>query len=294
MKKISSGLNLLKKTSTSVLFFILVLIENILAENNQHEITSDLSSGILAGLNSQAFLETPFDGKAKFSTFHGFYSSLFAYQSSLQVYGDPSLESLKVQYTYPKFYNPKVYELLEHVAWQTNATWGFDEKVRQFKFSALNDDILPYVMDLKDDWLTKKRGLYVWHAPKGRTVGMDIYYFGQLSPEKESNAKVFYEDLRKFYSTLLLRISGAPSMPSPETDMENILLWDDVPVLYWNPKSFPGMKEGIIWRQWSFVIDGHAFLIESTMEEQDREKVIVDVDEMLKTLRVNKSFNLHR
>jgi hypothetical protein len=183
------------------------------------------------------------------------------------------------------------------VGWQTGSRWKFDKEHYQFEFMEY-PVIYPFTIKLAKGWQHEYRGMYVWFAPQDSPVGMDIYYFGHLTPPKDKEPAAFYRDMRKFYSTLILRAHGAKAdaIPNPDKDMVELTVAGN-PALYWQPENnYPGFLKNSahIWRQWSVIIGGNAFLIVSTMDESNRDQVWKDVDQMLTSFSINGNFNLRR
>ncbi len=251
------------------------------------------ASSIAKGMDFEKLLDMPFDKKAMYGTFHGFVSSLFAFQSQLQVVAvSEKLNNREVHNIYPDFYSPTVKEVLDMVAWQIGATWDFDEADRVVKFydaSAREDT--PYSIDMKKGWRKQYRGLYLWYAPDNRDFGMDIYYLGHYTLPSGKEKNVFENEIRKHIATLIMRVYGAPKIPSTEMEMIEASV-AAYKALYWEPKlPYEGMKADAPWRQWAFVADGHAFLVVSTMAMEDKETVFSEVDAMLNTFQINKKFS---
>jgi hypothetical protein len=240
-------------------------------------------------IDPEKFLQETFDGRTTYGTFNGFVSSLYAFDSKLQVFGSKSIVNKAVNNVFPDFYKPTVREILNMVAWQTGSKWKFDEEHHQYEFIEY-PITYPFKLNLSKDWSHKYMGMYVGFAPKGSPVGMDIYYFGQITVPEGKDSAVFYRDMRKFYSTLVMKAYRASVIPDPDKEMVELTIAGH-PALYWQPEKGYGGMSGL-WRQWSVTIDGHAFLIVSSMEENNRDQVWHDVDEMLISFALNKNFNL--
>ncbi|MDB5292714.1 MAG: hypothetical protein JWL69_3955 [Phycisphaerales bacterium] len=209
-----------------------------------------------------------------FRTFGSFASSSYAF-AQVWVYtdGGQALIDTEVAYAYPTFYRPTWGEVFDHVARQMKCKWSWDPKFRQFKFDR-SDAAPPFGVKLADDWTREDRGLYVWHAPKGQGCGMDIYYFGHytIDPKDAELAK----KVRTHFA--LRSVADWPNAPT-EQQMSMVKV-AGADALYLKTDT---PRPGAVWRQWSFLLDGHAFLIVSAMPKEREAAMSADVDKMLKT-----------
>lgn len=242
--------------------------------------------GMSQDIDPVKVLEDRFEGVLVYNPFGEFINNLFVFGTKIQAYSvDEGALKAAMHNTYPPFYKPTNREILDMAAWQVGQRWAFDGRLRQYRFFSPAPE-LPYAFNLADGWSFRKhRGLNNTYSPADFPVGMDVYYFGRFTPAAGADAEKFYDSIRAYYATKVLKVYGAPVIPSVQRDMQIVTL-AGYPALYWepNPPSTFGMRAR--WRQWSFVAKGQAFLIVSSSDEVHWKKISEDVDRMLDSFAV--------
>jgi hypothetical protein len=243
-------------------------------ENPQHVTAADVGPDI----DSQKLLDSPFRG-LPFRTFDSFVSGSFA-AADVWVYADAGdaekISSVELIYPYPKFYKPTWREVFDHVARQMRCAWDWNPKNRQFRFAPT--DAPPFFsVKLGDGWRREDRGLYVWHAPKEQDFGMDIYYYGHFTANKDEPD--LFEKVRTHFAERELS-----QWPNPPTAAQmKLVKVGDHDALY---LQIDTPRPGGVWRQWSIVIDGHAFVIVSAMPKEREATLVPAIEQMVNSFTV--------
>lgn len=221
---------------------------------------------------------SPYQGIAMDATFQGFMSSAYAF-AGVWVYaaGGQEMYKTSLTYRYPEFYRPTWGEVFDVVARQMRCRWSWDAKVRQFRFE--RTDAPPFFgTDLADGWRREDRGGYLWHAPKSEQFGMDIYYYGHFASAVADVA--FAQRVREHFA--VEELSGWPTPPTLKdmtaakvNGVDAVALRIDTP------------RPGGVWRQWSLVVDGHAFVIVSAMPKEREAAIAPQVDQMVQTFALH-------
>lgn len=227
------------------------------------------------------FAASRFRGVPLFRTFRSFMSGCYAIADTW-VYAegdDQTLYDTKIIYPYPDFYEPTWGEVFDHVARQMGCTWSWNPQNRQFRFARAEPKRL-FQMQLAEGWQSQDRGFYVWHAPKGKQFGMDIYYFGHYTrPEGQPDFE------RKVREHVAMQMIGNWPDP-PKLDQmtaakvggcDALALKVDTP------------RPGGVWRQWSVLIDGEAFLIVSAMAKTSEPELVPAIEQMVASFKVAKA-----
>ena len=252
---------------------------------NNPKHTEITSSDLGPDIDPVKLTASPYNG-APFITFRSFMSGSYAF-ADVWVYAendDQGLYDTPLEFTYPQFYKPSWGEVFDHIARQLKCTWEWNPKNRQFKFFKSTSGPF-FGVDLAKGWRQEDRGFYVWHAPEGRDFGMDIYYFGQFNPLRREQGAArgertgLYERVRAHFALKML--SGFPNPPT-EKQMSTVNI-SGVPALYAKTDT---PRPGAIWRQWSFVLDGHAFVIVSVMPKELESKLVPDIEQMVKSFKL--------
>jgi hypothetical protein len=223
------------------------------------------------------FASQPFAGIPLFRTFRSFMSGLYAV-ADVWVYADGDEQKLydtQLAYTYPEFYTPTYGELFDHVARQMRCNWEWNPTNRQFKFARTSDEPFFSVM-LEKGWRREDRGMYVWHAPPDQDFGMDIYYFGHFTGDAALAKKV-----RQHFAEQ--QVSMWPTPPTVKQMTESKVGADKVDALYLRIDT---PRPGGLWRQWSFVTAGHAFVIVSAMPKEKEAELAPQVDRMVQSFEL--------
>ena len=224
----------------------------------------------------------PYDAPPLFATFDGFVSGSYAW-AGVWCYadaGDPKataeLCQARVSYPFPKFYKPTWGEVFDDVGRQMKCSWSWDKADRQFKFVPAAGDPF-FGVTLADGWRREDRGEYVWHAPKDQQFGLDIYYRGHYTtPGDDSDLA---KKVRAHFA--VAELADWPNAPA-EKDMsvvkvagrEALFIKLDTP------------RPGGVWRQWSLVADGHAFVIVSAMPKEKEDDLLPAIEKMVDSFKV--------
>ncbi|MEM1027215.1 MAG: hypothetical protein AAGJ38_03945 [Planctomycetota bacterium] len=179
---------------------------------------------------------------------------------------------------FPEFYRPTWAELFGSIARQTRSAWTYDPERDYWVFA---EPAVPpsFELALAEGWRTEDRGIYVFHAPEGLPVGMDIYMLGRYSPRAGEDPGELYAQVRE---AIALRFARGCCVEVEVDDMQRVEFGEEE-ALYFETAETP---RGVIWRQWSVVVDGHAFLICSAMDPEHADHVRPDVDAMIATFRL--------
>jgi hypothetical protein len=225
-------------------------------------------------IDPQSLVEQRYSAVPLFRTFRSFVGSAYA-TAKVWVYADGDDEPMyasELVYTYPRFYTPTWREMFDSAARQLRGKWEWNPQNRQFKFERTNED--PAIgVKLAKDWRRQDRGLYVWHAPRGLPMGMDIYFLGHYTADAKQPDLI--EKARAHAAMFILGQFPAP--PKVET-MQRIRVASGE-ALY--ARVLP--RPGVVWRQWALVKDGNAFLIVSALPEEKEGELSPVVDEMVRT-----------
>ena len=107
---------------------------------------------------------------------------------------------------------------------------------------------------------------------------MDIYYYGSYSSENPAQQNVTWERVRDSWATgFASRLKRGVKI----SEMRPVSV-DGVEALYFQA---PTPRPGVMWRQWVLVKKGHAFVIVSTLPDDDT-KLLNDVESMIKSFHV--------
>jgi hypothetical protein len=229
-------------------------------------------------IDAAKFCASPYHGIPLFRTFRSFMSSCYA-TADTWVYAeddDQALYDAELIFPYPDFYEPTWGEVFDHVARQMNCTWSWNPKNRQFQFARAKPTPL-FQLSLADGWQSEDRGLYVWHAPKGKQFGMDVYYFGHYTtPENEPD---FERKVREHVAMQL--IGNWPEPPKLDQMTEARVSGHDALAL-----EVDTPRPGGVWRQWSVMVNGQAFLIVSAMPRTSEAELVPAIEQMVASFKV--------
>jgi len=228
-------------------------------------------------LDPKQFATQPFRGIPLFRTFRSFMSGLYS-MADVWVYADNEAQDLydtAVSYTYPEFYTPTWGELFDDVARQMRCTWEWNPTNRQFKFARSKAEPF-FAVTLEKGWRREDRGIYVWHAPADQDFGMDIYYYGHFTGDAALMKKV-----RQHYAEQ--HVSMWPNPPNVKDMKEMNLGGSKTEALYLRTAT---PRPGGLWRQWSLVVDGHAFVIVSAMPKEKESELAPQVDRMVESFKL--------
>jgi len=210
-------------------------------------------------------------------TFATYGSFLFAGLDLAIHTDDKEIGSTELHSPFPDFYKPTIKELLDTIATQTESSWSYDSKTDYWVF-AKPAATKPFSLTLAEGWTANDRGIYVGYKPPTFPVGMDIYYYGVYSSDDASQQEPTWKRIRNSWAT------GFASRLKPGVTISEMkpVSVDGVESLYFES---PTPRPGGMWRQWSLVKNGHAFVIVSTLPVDDK-KLLADVESMVKSFRV--------
>jgi hypothetical protein len=221
---------------------------------------------------------SPYSGIPLFRTFGSFMSSSYA-TAQVWVYAekdDPAIYRMPVTYSYPDFYRPTWGEVFDHLARQTRTSWSWNPVNRQFKFERMSGDPF-FSVTLAEGWRREDRGIHIWHAPKDQPFGLDVYYFGHFTADKDTPD--LFKKVRSHFAARML--SNWPDAP-PESRMSTVKV-GGVDALHLTADT---PRPGGVWRQWSFVADGHAFVIVSAMPKDRQDQLLPAVEGMVGSFKL--------
>lgn len=231
--------------------------------------------------NPAKFIASKFDSMPPHASFRSFVSSCYALDNVWLYAAGDDAEAIceeRLVYLYPKFYTPTWGEVFDHVARQMRCKWSWNRENRQFKFQ--RSKARPtFGVKLAENWRREDRGLYVWHAPKDADFGLDIYDFGHYTAPPDAGDD-FVKKVREHVATHMLQ-----EWPKPPTAAEMKLVkvaGEDALHL-----STDTPRPGGIWRQWSLLVDGHAFLIVSAMPKAKEAELMPAVEQMVATFKTD-------
>lgn len=185
-------------------------------------------------------------------------------------------------------YVPTNREVLDILAWWTDGSWTFDKTKKAFHFSPAPNKALPFSVDVPAGWVQEKNENYVKHAPKDLCCGIDIYYFGHHTNPSEGNQAEFEKETRNHYATFMWKLYRAPKIPSAEKDMKEIQV-NGQTALFWEQPSGWHKNMPRLWRQWVMMIDGHVYLLVSSVEEKNKSRIFPEVDKLLASFKATTS-----
>jgi hypothetical protein len=189
---------------------------------------------------------------------------------------DEKINDTKVFNTYPEFYKPTNAELFHLIQRQTRSVYRYDEKRNLWLFEA-KPSPPPYTIEMAKGWTAEDRGLYVKYTPPGAPVGMDIYMLGRFSAEKDQEE--LFLKLREHYA--LQSVSALKDVTVK--DMTKVKV-DGAEALYLETSKVP--RPNNTWRQWAFVRDGHVFVIVSSIDKDNEERLLPDVRAMVNSFKL--------
>lgn len=237
-------------------------------------------------INPARFAAKKFNGMPPRANFRSFMSACYAL-CNVWIYAagdDQELYGTPLVNPYPDFYDPTWGEVFDHVARQMRCTWSWNPENRQFKFE--RSEAPPrFGVELADGWRREDRGLYVWHAPKDSQFGLDIYDFGHYTAppggDNDGAGADFAKKVREHVATHLLRNWPQPPTPAQMklvkvAGADALYLATDTP------------RPGGLWRQWSVLVDGNAYLIVSAMPKTSEADLMPAVEKMVASFKVEK------
>ncbi len=173
-----------------------------------------------------------------------------------------------------KSYRMKFVEFLETIARQTSSSVKYDEKTKRWLFEPPAMP-LSYQVKMADGWRERKSGMYTAYIPTVQPVGMDVYMLGRFKNLSEAQ-------LIEIRNEQAIRFAERMKNGTTFSDFKNTKV-DGVEAIYF---ECPAPTEKRYWRQWSFIKNNQSFMIVSTYDEKNTEKIRADVDSMVASFHV--------
>jgi hypothetical protein len=255
-----------------------LIVACILLAAFSSSIASSQQRATLNAEQQEKFLADRLPSRAITGTFSAFGSFLHAALNITIHTNDNEIGETELHSPFPEFYKPTVKELLNTIALQTKSSWSYDSQTGYWTF-AKPAASKPFSLKLADKWTSDDRGIYVSHRPPGYPVGMDIYYYGSYSAEDPAQQTTTWERVRNSWAT---GFASRLKRDVKISEMERRSV-DGVEALYFES---PTPRPGVMWRQWALVKNGHAFVIVSTLSNDDKTS-LADVESMIKSFRVS-------
>ncbi|HMP50656.1 MAG TPA: hypothetical protein PKD05_03810 [Candidatus Melainabacteria bacterium] len=209
-------------------------------------------------------------------TFYEFNNNLYVMREPFLMTTSVAASNVRLTTAHARDYCPTFAELFESMARQTKTSVKYDPTFLS-KWIAIPPAMsLPYTLTLADGWRAEDRGMYVAYIPELQPVGMDVYMFGRYSGV--SNAQI--REFRKAKALLFAKFIDERARIS---QMKEVKV-DGVDSLYFETESTK--RPGNQWRQWSFIKNGQAFLIVSSIDGENADKLVPDVEAMVNSFHV--------
>lgn len=209
--------------------------------------------------------------------FGSFGSLIFAVTNIAIHTNDSAIGAVELHSPFPTFYKPTVRELFDTIAAQTGSSWTYDPKNDYWVF-AKPAKAKPFSITLAGEWTSDDRGMYVGYKPPTYPVGMDIYYYGSYSADKKEDEAALWKQIRNSWA---IGYASRAKRDVKIDDMSTVTI-DGVEAVYFQS---PTPRPGVVWRQWAFIKNGHAFMIVSSLPESD-DKLRSAVESMVKSFRL--------
>lgn len=231
----------------------------------------------LTETQQKAFLLERLPSGAVTGNFGSFGSFLFAVEDVAIHTDDKEIGATVLHSPFPDFYKPTWKELLDAIALQTQSSWKYDS-TRDYWVFAKPNATKPYAVTLADKWTATDQGIYVGYKPPTYPVGMDIYYYGVYSTDTPKEQAALWEKIRNSWA---IGFASNFKRDVSVSEMQKVKV-ADVEALYFQANA---PRNNVIWRQWAFVKDGHAFVIVSSLLPGDKQ-LLTNVEAMVKSFRV--------
>lgn len=231
----------------------------------------------LTQAQQKAFLSERLPNGALTGSFGSYGSLLFAVVDVAIHTDDKEIGAAALNSPFPEFYKPTWKELFAAIALQTQSSWKYDAARNYWVFAKLIA-AKPFAVTLADKWTATDRGIYVGYKPPTFPVGMDIYYYGVYSADNSKEQASLWEKVRNSWA---IGFASKLKKDVSVSEMQKIKV-ADVEALYFQTTA---PRNNVVWRQWSFVKDGHAFVIVSTLRSEDKQ-LLSEVEAMVKSFRV--------
>ena len=208
------------------------------------------------------------------STFDSFASAAYALHYVVLTCKDEKVIRERLSNPFPEFYKPTWREILETLARQLRTTWSYSEKEACWLFAkpALPR---PFKIDLAKGWKEEDCGFFISFQPPDAEVGMDVFYLGTYSFEKDSE-----KELLKARDHWALQFLKEINPKARIDDMKKVSI-DGGEALHFETGA---PREGVMWRQWVFARNGGVYGIVSALDK-DRKALLKDVQGMVASFK---------
>jgi hypothetical protein len=231
----------------------------------------------LTDAQQKAFLSERLPNGVLMGNFGSYGSLLYAVVDVAIHTDDKEIGATVLHSPFPDFYSPTWKELFDAIALQIQSSWKYDSTRDYWVFAKPNAP-KPFAVTLADKWSATDRGIYVGYKPATYPVGMDIYYYGVYSADNPKEQTALWEKIRNSWA---LGFASKFKKDVSISEMQKVKV-AEVEALYFQT---PAPRNNVIWRQWAFVKDGHAFVIVSTLLPEDKQ-LLSDVEAMVKSFRL--------
>src|SRR5215203_5244177 len=177
--------------------FIFLTFALILLSANSYSQSKDETA--LTEAQQKTFLSQRLENGGMKGTFNSFGSFLYAFQDVAIHTDDKEIGAIELSSPFPPFYKPTWKEFLDAIAIQTKSSWKYDSK-RNFWVFATPAFTKPYTIKLADKWNLEDRGTYVSYKPPTFPVGMDVYYLGVYSADRDKAQATLWEKIRNAWA----------------------------------------------------------------------------------------------
>lgn len=232
---------------------------------------------ILSLKEQKQFLSKRLPTNVLVGPFENYGSLLFSAQNVVIHSDDEVIRKTALQTTFHDFYKPTWEELFSSIATQTKSSWSYDSK-RDFWVFAAPARPKPFAITLADKWSTRDMGVWVGYKPATYPVGLDIYYWGTYSSDDPKEMLKIGEKIRNSWA---MSFASKVNKNITIEKMKKLRIAGAEALFYEAPTPRPG----VMWRQWTFVIEGKAFFIISTLPIEDKQSY-AEVEEMVKSFRI--------
>jgi hypothetical protein len=244
----------------------------------------DIEREALTPAQQAAFLARRTGGQMLMGTFSGVTSYHYAAHDVCLHTDTEDVALRRLNQVFPKFYRPTWRELFDEIAQQTGTRWRYDPKRDYWVFDPPQRP-LPYRIDLAEGWKAENRGSYLFTKPPGAPIGMDVYILGTYSFEEKDPEKRRAARNRVRYD-LAHRFARSFKKDVTESDMTRVEVGGAEALHF---KANPPRRPNACWRQWAFLAGGRGYVIVSIIEKENTERLLPDVQAMVKSFRLKKT-----
>ena len=223
------------------------------------------------------FLARRTSGNIAPGSFSSIASLLYAV-SEVSIDASAETAKVRVQVPFAGGYAPTWRELFDALGRATQTNWSYNADKRSWIFAA-PASALPYTLKLASNWTQEDQGGFLMCKPALAPVGMDIYYMGTYSFEKNAE-----KSLRRIRDEVAMTFASRLNKDVDSGDMKKVNI-DGSEALYFET---PTPRPGVTWRQWVLVKNGLALAIVSAIDAANEKAILPDIEAMVKTLHVQR------